>query len=265
MRFHCQFAARLPENQRARFCEQFTQIGLQLEPVPPASGLYVQADESGLALAKVGQKGRVCVDFVDGAARHRRLFGGGELLSRAVQANTRPTVWDATGGLGRDAFVLATLGLTVHVFERHPVVFALLHDGWTRALANDAVSPIAQRLQPHFGSIVDLAAPSWSQALPPPDVVYLDPMYPQRQKTAAVKKEMAYFHELVGVGAASAENQAEESTLLTAAQRLARRRVVVKRPQKGAFLANQAPAFQYQGKTTRFDVYLPAVLDNHGA
>ena len=83
-----------------------------------------------------------------------------------------------------------------------------------------------------------------------PDVVYLDPMYPERRKTAAVKKEMAYFHDLVG----SAQDEAE---LLDAALNTAKKRIVVKRPRLGEFLDGRKPAYQYTGKSTRFDVYLP--------
>ena len=83
-----------------------------------------------------------------------------------------------------------------------------------------------------------------------PDVVYLDPMYPERRKTAAVKKEMAYFHDLVG----AAQDEAE---LLDAALNTAKKRIVVKRPRLGKFLDGRKPAYQYTGKSTRFDVYLP--------
>jgi len=85
-----------------------------------------------------------------------------------------------------------------------------------------------------------------------PDVVYLDPMYPERQKSAAVKKEMAYFHQLIG----SAQNT-DDAELLAAARDVATKRIVVKRPRLGALLAQCTPAYQYSGKSTRFDIYLP--------
>ncbi|MDF7676695.1 class I SAM-dependent methyltransferase [Neisseriaceae bacterium ESL0693] len=215
----------------------------------PTAGLYLQWRQTGLSLAKAGHKGEVRVDFVDGSARHRRMFGGGELLAKAVQAKNQPLVWDGTGGLGRDAFVLASLGLPVVVFERHPVVYALLYDGLCRAWADQQTTAIAGRIQLIQGSIPDMNTAETAAA---PDVVYLDPMYPQRQKSAAVKKEMAYFHELVG-----ASQPEEESCLLHRARQWAQKRVVVKRPRHGMFLADCTPAFQYHGKTTRFDVYLP--------
>jgi 16S rRNA (guanine1516-N2)-methyltransferase len=228
----------------------FTTEKLQYQPQPPAQGLYLLYEDNGLALAKAGHKGVVRVDFVQGTARHRRLFGGGELLARAIQAKSQPVVWDATGGLGRDAFVMASLGLEIVVFEHNPYVHALLADGLQRALADEQTAQIAQRISLHYGSIVLLEKEQKQITLP--DVVYLDPMYPQKQKSAAVKKEMAYFHDLLGT--ADAHN---DQALLLAAQKFARKRVVVKRPANGVVLAEKTPAFQYLGKTTRFDGYLP--------
>lgn len=223
---------------------------LHYQPQPPVHGLYLYYDDYGLALAKAGNKGVVRVDFVQGTARHRRLFGGGELLARAVQAKTQPLVWDATGGLGRDAFVMASLGLEVVVFEHNPYVHALLADGLRRALADQHTAQIAQRINLEYGSIICKAAMQKPDSLP--DVIYLDPMYPQKQKSAAVKKEMAYFHELLGTA-----DEKNDRDLLLAAQRIAGKRVVVKRPANGKFLADKQPAFQYMGKTTRFDGYIP--------
>lgn len=215
----------------------------------PTAGFYLQWDHTGLSLMKAGHKGKVQVDFVTGAARHRRIAGGGELLAKAVQSKNRPLVWDGTGGLGRDAFVLASLGLSVQVFERHPVVYALLADGLKRAQEDPQTAVITQQIQLTQGSIPATISSDFKRK---PEVVYLDPMYPQRQKSAAVKKEMAYFHHLVG-----SSQPKEEELLLQQSRQWAQKRVVVKRPHHGVFLADCSPAFQYHGKTTRFDVYLP--------
>ncbi|MDO4997918.1 MAG: class I SAM-dependent methyltransferase [Neisseria sp.] len=216
----------------------------------PSAGLYFHVNANGISLAKVGEKGRVQVDFVDGAAGHRRKHGGGELLGKAVNHSSKPVVWDATGGLGRDAFVLASLGLDVQIFERNPNVALLLADGIRRATQHADTAEIAQKMRLNVGNAIELL-PELAQANRP-DVVYLDPMYPTRQKSAAVKKEMAYFHDLVG-----AANDADDAALLAAACAIAKKRVVVKRPRLGEFLANEKPAYQYSGKSTRFDVYLP--------
>lgn len=212
-------------------------------------GVYLQYDEHGLSLCKVGEKGRVQVDFVGGAANYRRTKGGGELIAKAVNHTTKPIVWDATGGLGRDSFVLASLGLAVRTFEQHEAVFALLADGMARAKQNVEIAEIASRITLVQGD-ASAILPEHATQLGKPDVVYLDPMYPERQKSAAVKKEMAYFHELVG----QAQN---DEALFHVARQVAKKRVVVKRPRLGEFLCGEKPAYQYEGKSTRFDVYLP--------
>jgi 16S rRNA (guanine1516-N2)-methyltransferase len=139
----------------------------------------------------------------------------------------------------------------VHTIEQHPIVACLLDDGLARARLNEATADAASRITLHFGN-ARLLLPQLLQHHPQPDVVYLDPMYPERQKSAAVKKEMAYFHDLVGLGQIE-----DEATLLETARRSARKRIVVKRPRLGNFLNIQDPAYQYIGKSTRFDVYLP--------
>ena len=220
---------------------------LAVADTPSASGLYLAAEEQGIVLHRVGDKGAVWVDFTAGAAQHRRLHGGGELLAKAVGRSKQPTVWDATGGLGRDSFVLAGLGLNVHIFERHPAVYCLLADGLARALLHPDTAETASRLTLHHADAAEYMS-RLAAEIGRPQVVYLDPMYPERRKSAAVKKEMAFFHELVG----TAQNDA---TLLDAALATATARVVVKRPRLGDFLCGRQPDYQYTGKSTRFDVY----------
>ena len=227
----------------------------------PETAVYLRYDAHGLCLCQQGEKGVVQVDFASGAAQHRRTQGGGELIAKAVQYTARPVVWDATGGLGRDSFVLASLNLAVHTFEQHPAVFALLQDGLHRAAQSPEIAAIAARITLHQDNAAALM-PTLAAQIGRPDVVYLDPMYPERQKSAAVKKEMAYFHALME----QPENErsefrrsqnANDAALFQAARAIAQKRIVVKRPRLGEFLCGEKPAYQYAGKSTRFDVYLP--------
>ena len=223
------------------------QFQLPIVTALPKQGLYLQFDDAQrLSLLQAGSKGAVCVDFVSGRLDYRRQKGGGELIAKAINTKQHQHVVDATAGLGRDAFILAAQGCTVHLFERHSTVATLLQDGLRRALADEATHDIAQRMCLTPVSFLQAAIDSVQ-------VVYLDPMYPQRQKSAAVKKEMAYFHELVG-------SNDDDLALLQQAARHAEKRVVVKRPRLGDFLGNFTPDYQYSGKSTRFDVYLPAKL-----
>ncbi|HHC74017.1 MAG TPA: 16S rRNA methyltransferase [Thiothrix sp.] len=199
------------------------------------------------------------IDFTTGKYQHRRLQGGGkgQAIAKAVGLHKYPNlhVLDATAGLGRDAFVLASLGCTVTLVERHPMIYALLADAWQRLQQNAAqdLQAIAQRMQLRHQNAIDyleqLRLASNDQGLP--EVIYLDPMFPERKKKAQVKKEMQCFHQLVG--------QDQDSVLLLEkALQTAQRRIVVKRPRLAEPLADKLPAFVITGKSTRYDVYLPS-------
>lgn len=115
----------------------------------PEKGVFLAYEADGISLCKAGEKGKVRVDFTAGKAAYRRVSGGGELIAKAVHAAGKPIVWDATGGLGRDAFVLAALGLQVRVFERHPAVFSLLADGLARAAQDGETAALAAAVMLH--------------------------------------------------------------------------------------------------------------------
>ncbi|WP_437614171.1 16S rRNA (guanine(1516)-N(2))-methyltransferase RsmJ [Erwinia sp. V71] len=195
--------------------------------------------------------GGIFVDFVGGAMAHRRKFGGGrgEAVAKAVgiKSGYLPDVVDATAGLGRDAFVLAAIGCRVRMLERNPVVAALLDDGLQRGYQDAEIGGwLRERLSLlHTSSLTAL-----SEITPQPDVVYLDPMYPHKQKSALVKKEMRVFQTLVG-----ADNDADG--LLEPARRLAKKRVVVKRPDYAPPLADVATQSAVTTKSHRFDIYPP--------
>lgn len=214
-------------------------------------GALVAFDASGeLAVQRTGSKEKpIVVDFVGGKAGHRRKFGGGkgQDIAKAVGLNkgVKPSVLDATGGLGRDAFVLASLGCNVTMIERSPVVAALLEDGLRRALEDSDVSPIAEQMSLLKGNAIDLMKSSENQY----DVVYLDPMFPHREKSALVKKEMRLFQDLLG-------DDPDADQLLQPALDLAEYRVVVKRPRLAPDLNDQAPTYRLEGKSCRYDIYV---------
>jgi len=190
------------------------------------------------------------VDFVQGQAAHRRQFGGGngQMIARAIgiKGAIRPKVLDATAGLGRDAFVLASLGCSVQMIEREAILAVLLQDGLNRAAQDNATAEIIQRMRLIEGDACDLMQ-HWQSE--PPEVIYLDPMFPEQKQTAAVKKDLNLLRLLL-------DNQTQdENALLEAALNLASHRVVVKRPRKAPNLGNIPAAASLMGKSCRFDIY----------
>ena len=220
-------------------------------PLLGEAAFALQAGAQGLQLVELVAQapGPVRVDFIEGATAHRRLHGGGsgQMIAKAVgvQQGVRPHVLDATAGLGRDAFVLATLGCTVEMIERQPLVAALLEDGLQRAALDAEVAPIVARMRLHCGDAIDLLR-AWSGE--PPQVIYLDPMFPHRDKSAMVKKEMRLFRPLVGV-------DLDAPALLEAALALATHRVVVKRSRKAPAIEGSKPGYALEGKSSRYDIY----------
>lgn len=197
--------------------------------------------------------GPVTVDFLGGRTGHRAKYGGStsQAIARAVgvRGNHKPRVIDACAGLASDAFVLACLGCHVSAVERSPIIAALVHDGLLRATADPRLAPF---LKDHFELVV-ADAKGHLQKLNQnelPDVVYLDPMFPERKKSALVKKEMRALAQIVGE-----DNDTEE--LLRIALEKAKERVVVKRPRHADHLGMLKPHSSIAGKTTRFDIYTP--------
>jgi 16S rRNA (guanine1516-N2)-methyltransferase len=191
------------------------------------------------------------VDFTIGSLDYRRRNGGGrkQALAKAIglKKAANPTVVDATAGLGRDAFILASLGCKVHMLERSPVVAALLSESLEHAKNNTDIAPIIERLKlTHEDAKNYLYKLCLIENI---DVIYLDPMYPHRKKSALVKQEMRLLRTIVG-------EDVDAAALLQAALESRCKRIVVKRPKVATHLNDHKPSFCIESKNTRYDVYL---------
>lgn len=209
------------------------------------SGLFLQMRAGHLLLGRLGVRQHpVSVDFVSSLEHRRR---GPELLLKAVGGgHPRPTVVDATAGLGRDSAILLAAGYSVCMIEENPVATALLNDALRRLQSEPSCREIAGNLRLLTGKaeqrLPELALEGRA------DVVYLDPMFAASGKSALVKKEMQLFQSLLGHGA-------DTSELLEVALSAAKYRVVIKRAIKAAPLADREPTLSVRGKAVRFDVY----------
>lgn len=167
-----------------------------------------------------------------------------ELIARAVGIKGKyyPNVIDTTAGLGSDAIVLAKLGCTVDMIERSPIIAALLQDGLDRG----------KQKQPELFENLNLHCEDSRDFLKryTADVIYLDPMFPTRTKSALVKKEMRIIKEIVG-------SDEDATELFNLAMKVATKRVVVKRPLHAPTITENKPDITYKAKASRFDVYFP--------
>ena len=230
----------------------------RLDVATAGQDLVLGCDSDGLFLRDpTSRAGVTRVDFLDAGLHYRlRTSGKRQGLAKAVgldkvTAGRRLQVLDATAGLGRDALVLAWLGCEVIMLEQHPVMHALLADGLARGLrdADDAFRVVLQRLRLQLADARQwlVAGPGGDQASP--DVVYLDPMFPPRDKSALVKKDMALLHQLLG-------SEQDLASLVVAARAAARHRVVLKRPDGKLPAGVPAPTLWVGEAPATFAVYV---------
>ncbi|WP_113907555.1 class I SAM-dependent methyltransferase [Aliidiomarina celeris] len=195
------------------------------------------------------------LSFTHGKQAWRQQLGGGkqEAVVRAVGVakGYRPKVLDATAGLGRDGMMLAHAGCTVALLERQPAVYALLRYAVEQAQQDERIGAwVTERVTVlPFGSLLAEGSLRADIVEWAPEAIYLDPMFPERGKTAAVKKDMQMLQQLVGA-------DSDADGLLPAALALASYRVVVKRPASAPYLAGQKPTSQVVTKKHRFDLYI---------
>ncbi len=216
-------------------------------------------DDGGLSLhsllSKSGAKGRLPtrVDFRDPALTYRRHTSGKQQgIAKAVGLNRHDPmhVLDATAGLGKDAFILASLGCRVSMLESSAVIFSLLQDGLLRAAQSQEpeLTEIIQRMQLNHAP-----AEIWLQDIlqgrrPRPDVIYLDPMFPPRNKQAAVKRDISLLQEILPPAG-------DPEILLEAAIACRVKRVVLKQPGSKPSGKHQRASFIVPGKSAYFEVF----------
>jgi 16S rRNA (guanine1516-N2)-methyltransferase len=217
--------------------------------------------------------------------KHGARETGTDLLVKAVapkrsarDGQDGAIVYDLTAGFGQDSLVLALNGASkVYMVERDPIVAALLEDALRRvnlvsssqtskSSQNELACFLSERLRLKVGDAKEIVkCMAESKDVPQADVVYLDPMFPPRTKSAAVKKGMQILHGLLDTQQPDEESLneriLEEKQLLEAALQIARVRVVVKRPVRALPLGGEGsmapwPSYAVQGSTNRWDVYI---------
>ena len=204
--------------------------------------------------------GDLKIDFFSKKMRYRmqHLNKAQEPLLRALgwKSNERKNVLDLTAGLGRDSTLLFFAGFNVTMFERNPVLQILLK------VALQAV-PMAEFAQQwclreqdaidyltHYSPQPEAVSQSEvADEIDQIELIYLDPMYPERKKAALVKKELRIIRELVG-------DDPDSEALLDVALKSGAERVVVKRPKGAPIVGGRKPNHSVESPNTRFDVYL---------
>ena len=220
--------------------------------IPEPGLLYLKVSRDGLSLMRDGMELRP--DFAEMLPRIKQGALQREMLVKAarVKGVEAPRAVDATAGLGEDSLLLAAAGFTVTLCEADPVIAALLEDALARASAHEVLGPIVERMHLVAGDSRIALERAGASTGAQPDVVYLDPMFPGRTKSAAVKKKFQLIH-----GLERPTEPLDEESLLQAALAALPRKVVIKRPVKGPYLAGVKPSHAIAGKAVRYDCIVP--------
>ena len=206
--------------------------------------LFLVRDRQGLSLQD--QQGlSIRGDFTRMLPRLRQANLQNEFLVKASRLKGLegvPYAVDATAGLGEDSLILAAAGFQVDLYEHNPIIAELLADALERAAGLPELAETVSRMRLHRGSSLEGLA-QMEQA---PDLVLLDPMFPARQKSGLIKKKLQLLQKLE-------IPCPEEAMLLQAAIDSHPRKILIKRPLKGPFLAGVKPHYSLKGKAIRYD------------
>lgn len=208
----------------------------------------IEQRPEGLTLR--GEEGELRADLTHMLPRLTQRNLATELIVKAAKVKgdrTKMLAVDATAGFGEDALLLAAAGFHVRMYERNESIAKLLEDAMRRAAETPELAPIVARMEFVHGDSI----PALKEMDPAPDVILLDPMFPERTKSAAVRKKFQLLHHLE-------EPCADGEVLLAAAIAANPRRIIVKRPVKGEYLGGVKPSFSLTGKAVRVDVIVPA-------
>ncbi|WAI18287.1 MAG: class I SAM-dependent methyltransferase [Buchnera aphidicola (Acyrthosiphon caraganae)] len=214
-------------------------------------GLLINKDSLELYNRENLKQKSIKVDFVSKKNNYRcfHFRKKNEVLSRVIGIKNSyfPHIIDATAGLGNDAFIFSFLGCKVTMIERHPIAAALLKDGLQRGYED---KKIGYWLKKRLHLIINDSFDILKMSILKPDVIYLDPMYPFHNKKSLPKKDMQLFRKLIG-------RDYDSERLLNISRKLAKNRIIVKRPCYAKPLSEEKVNFIITTKNHRFDIYQP--------
>lgn len=204
-------------------------------------GLTLMTDADGISLLGFGM--RYQGDFEHMLPRVTRGRLSHEMLVHVAKPKGGGLfAIDATAGMGEDSFLLAACGYDVTMYEKNAVIAALLRDAMRRAEGDPLLKDIVGRMHLYEGDSTELIPDTGGTV----DLVYLDPMFPARQKSGLINKKLQLIQKLE-------QPCVDEKSLLDAALSVQPKKIIIKRPLRGACLAGVEPSYSVKGKAIRYD------------
>ena len=207
------------------------------------SGLTLYLSKSGLSLVYENMK--LSGDFSKMIKRIKQNNLQNEILIHAakIKEKTRDLMAiDATAGMGEDSMLLAAYGYNISLYENNPIIAELLKDSLERAKQFPELKEIVSRMKVYEEDSI-IAMQKLEES---PDIILLDPMFPERTKSSLIKKKFQVLHKI--------ENPClNESELLNSAIKANPKKIIIKRPLKGDYLAGIKPDYSLKGNSIRYD------------
>ena len=211
----------------------------------PGDYLTVLFDSKGVSLSGFGLSYQGDFENMLHRVTNGRLQH--EMLAKAVKTDQENLkAIDATAGMGEDSLLLAACGYQVTLYEQNPVIAILLKDALRRAKKNTVLKDIVSRMQLVEGDSIE----HLNKRLDPVDVIYLDPMFPGRQKSGLINKKLQLIQKLE-------PPCSKETALFDAAMAAQPSKIIVKRPLKSPYMDERVPSYSLKGKAIRYDCYSP--------
>jgi len=185
------------------------------------------------------------LDFLSGKLNYRvcRASNDASPLRKSLPQK-RPVesklIWDLCGGWGEDGLMMALWSHNVVSYESSPVVHLLAQRALEKFTHQQAPDIKIKRMHAK-------AEDALAKANQKPEVIYLDPMYPQTKSKALNQSEMRYLKPL-------ANNSDNALRLLETSLNVATESVILKRPIKAEILL-QSPTRSIEQGSTRYDIY----------
>jgi 16S rRNA (guanine1516-N2)-methyltransferase len=228
---------------------------------PAAKGLLLQRSEADgnleiyLMNNSSSKQRPFRFDFCSPRMLKRGKIAQGEILRKAC-GNSR-TIFDFTAGCGRDSFVLASAGLRTYLFEKNPIIFAMLQEAWVRLCLSDP--SVACRMQLFNVDATTLRSQDFEiESLSDGFSVYIDIMYEDvGNRKSLAKKDIQILRLVLNSDYNSATEFENTEMLFNAACRIATDRIVVKRRINAPPMVQHVqPHASITGRTHRYDIYM---------
>ena len=228
------------------------ETGIECANSPPKTGNYLIFSEDKLTLTEnsIDNITTLNFDFVKMWKYHasQKYKLKNELFAKALgikqKTSNRLIVYDATCGSGKDSVLMLFFGCRVVANERNNVIYSLLLDAHRRLF--EYLEEINET-KPDFEIKYVDAKFGLQQVEEKIDIIYCDPMYPNRNTKALPRKEIQIFKNNIGL-------DLDRHHLFEWALKQNVKKVIIKRPRKGVDHYG-IPTATYTGKTTCYDMY----------